>query len=207
MEAILIHSVRVLPNAPKNPLPDPQKAQFKYSCFTVGNTINLQSQQKTLLWNLEPPRNLCLKHAGGIVLLAGSLELVHIARTPALEHRLRDVGVVEVEEVEQIIAFLQELLLLVHNIGQDLRDQGVVCLVRVGGRHVDHDVVRLSGLQAEEVRAVGDRVRLNQELHEHALDLRKLGHGLLPDLEELEVRSRVGVAEGEGELEAAGESN
>ena len=156
-----------------------------------------------LLRNLETPGNLCLKHAIVIILLTRSPELLNVALTPALQYRLRDIRVVEVEKVDQIITFLEELLLLIHHVPKDLLDQCIVGLARVGGCHVDHDVVGLAGLQAEQIGPVRDGVGLNQKLNVDTLDAGELGHGGLKYLEELEVGGRVWVAEGVGELGAA----
>lgn len=123
-----------------------------------------------LLPNLEPPRHTRLEQPARIILPAHLPQPpLHIhAITP--QHVLRDIGVVQVLEVEVQPLLPQQALMLVDDGGKALPHHGVVGWVGVRGCDDGHDGAGVAGLEAEGVCAVADGLRLDEELGEHARD-------------------------------------
>jgi len=141
------------------------------------------SLSSSLLEDLEAARNHILEHSLRVVLLTDSLELCDIVGTPASVHILRDVGVILIDEVDEVTTRSQDCLLLFDNVGHGSLNIRIVGRVGIGGRHEIHHVVGLTGNKAEHVSAIGNGLWLCQELEEHALHIDERASAVLPDLE------------------------
>ena len=162
---------------------------------------------KLLLEQLVATWNPGLKHPIRVILLANSPEKVKVGRTPTAQDILCDVGVVEVDEVDEVSLRVKERLLFFYNVLNGALDQGVVALAIVGNRHVDEDVVSLARSETKDVGAVGDGLRLRQKLDEDSVNLGDPADAVLPYLEELHVHIGRGVIKREGELVGANEDD
>lgn len=153
---------------------------------------HIDSLPKLLLQQLVATRNSGLKHPRGIILFASSHDLVKAYRTPTAKDVLSNVGVIEVDEVDEVSLGLKERLLLVHDVLCSALDQSVVALV-IGSRHVAEGAVRLADSETKQVGDVGNRLQLRQKLDKDSVHLGDVANALLPNLKELYIDINKGV--------------
>lgn len=123
-----------------------------------------------LLRHLETTGNTRLEQPSGIILPAGGPEAPLVVRAIAPNHILRDIGVVEILEgyVESLPA--HHSLMLVDNRRDELLHAGIIRRVGPGGGDNTHHDIMLVCLEAHGVGAVGDGLRLDEELGEASGD-------------------------------------